>query len=210
MKRPTGRFFMQFYFRISLSRIFTSFIFHLKMLLSANIESPLGNMVAIASDQGICIFDFVDRKNLDNIIGRVTKSLNVAMNEGSHAIFDHLQRQIDEYFIGERFDFDLPMQPTGSPFQLSVWGTLMQIPFGETRSYKLQSKLLGDEKAVRAVANANGANGIAILIPCHRVIGTNGSLTGYGGGLWRKKWLLEHEAKYAGHLNRQGNLYEVD
>ncbi|MGG6229444.1 methylated-DNA--[protein]-cysteine S-methyltransferase [Tenacibaculum sp. SDUM215027] len=102
--------------------------------------------------------------------------------------------QLDEYFAGTRKEFDLKMNPQGTVFQQSVWDELLNIPFGRTRSYLEQTKQLGDVKAIRAVASANSKNPIWIIIPCHRVIGSNGSLTGYAGGIWRKKWLLEHES----------------
>lgn len=102
-------------------------------------------------------------------------------------------RQLDEYFKGERKTFSLKLNPDGTEFQKSVWNSLEQIPFGETRSYLEQSEKLGDTKAIRAVASANGKNPIWIVIPCHRIIGSDGSLTGYAGGIWRKRWLLEHE-----------------
>ncbi|MDA9338393.1 methylated-DNA--[protein]-cysteine S-methyltransferase [Flavobacteriaceae bacterium] len=102
--------------------------------------------------------------------------------------------QLKEYFKGERTKFDLLLNPQGTSFQKLVWKELCNIPFGKTRSYLAQSKLIGDPKAVRAVASANGKNPIWIVVPCHRVIGSDGSLTGYAGGLWRKKWLLDHES----------------
>lgn len=105
--------------------------------------------------------------------------------------------QLIQYFNGERRQFDLPLNQTGTPFQQEVWNHLLTIPFGKTISYLNLAKMTGDTKATRAVANANGKNNIAIIIPCHRVIGSNRELTGYAGGLWRKKWLLEHEAKIA-------------
>ncbi|NJD23443.1 MAG: methylated-DNA--[protein]-cysteine S-methyltransferase [Melioribacter sp.] len=105
--------------------------------------------------------------------------------------------QLDEYFNGKRKIFGLNLQPEASTFQKKVWNELLKIPYGETRSYMDITKLLGDLKAIRAVANANGQNKISIIIPCHRVIGSDGSLTGYGGGLWRKKWLLDHEQKFS-------------
>ena len=104
-----------------------------------------------------------------------------------------LKQQLDEYFEGKRKEFTIPLFTPGSEFQQSVWKTLRTIPYGSTRSYKKQAELLQRPKAVRAVANANGMNRISIIIPCHRVIGEDGSLTGYGGGLWRKKWLLDLE-----------------
>jgi methylated-DNA-[protein]-cysteine S-methyltransferase len=116
--------------------------------------------------------------------------------EGSeHAVVQQCQAQLNEYFSGERQTFDLPLQQTGTAFQQKVWELLLQIPFGKTVSYQTLSKQYGDAKAIRAVAAANGKNNLAIIVPCHRVIGSNQSLTGYAGGLWRKKWLLEHEAK---------------
>jgi methylated-DNA-[protein]-cysteine S-methyltransferase len=105
--------------------------------------------------------------------------------------------QLIQYFQGERRLFDLPIHQPGTTFQQGVWGELMQIPFAKTISYLDLAKKIGDLKATRAVANANGKNNVAIIVPCHRVIGSNRELTGYAGGLWRKKWLLEHEAKLA-------------
>lgn len=105
--------------------------------------------------------------------------------------------QLIQYFNGERRQFELPLNQTGTPYQQDVWNYLLAIPFGKTISYLDLAKTTGDAKATRAVANANGKNNIAIIVPCHRVIGSNKELTGYAGGLWRKKWLLEHEAKIA-------------
>ena len=101
--------------------------------------------------------------------------------------------QLQDYFDGKRTSFTFPLNPSGTDFQKKVWDELLHIPFGKTCSYLELSKKLGDVKAIRAVASANGKNPLWIVVPCHRVIGTNGSLTGYAGGLWRKKWLLEHE-----------------
>jgi methylated-DNA-[protein]-cysteine S-methyltransferase len=101
--------------------------------------------------------------------------------------------QLSDYFEGKRTNFDFKMNPKGTDFQKKVWSALLEIPYGKTRTYLEQSKILGDVKAIRAVASANGKNPLWIVVPCHRVIGTDGSLTGYAGGLWRKKWLLEHE-----------------
>ena len=102
-------------------------------------------------------------------------------------------QQLQEYFNSQRTDFTFKLNPKGTDFQQKVWNALLDIPFGKTRTYLEQSKFLGDPKAIRAVATANGRNPLWIVVPCHRVIGTDGSLTGYAGGLWRKKWLLEHE-----------------
>ena len=112
--------------------------------------------------------------------------------------FPEISAQIDAYFTGEREDFDLELAPHGTEFQLRVWAELVKIPYGETISYSELAHRLGDPKLVRAVGLANGRNPISIIIPCHRVIGADGSLVGYGGGLERKKWLLEHEAVTSG------------
>lgn len=104
--------------------------------------------------------------------------------------------QLQEYFSGKRKEFDLPLNQTGTAFQQKVWDLLLLIPYGKTISYQALSKQYGDPKAIRAIASANGKNNIPIIVPCHRVIGSNQSLTGYSGGLWRKQWLLEHEAAH--------------
>lgn len=116
--------------------------------------------------------------------------------EGSAQIPDFLQeavQQLQEYFDAKRKHFTFKLNPKGTDFQQKVWNALLDIPYGKTRTYLEQSKFLGDPKAIRAVASANGKNPLWIVVPCHRVIGSDGSLTGYAGGLWRKKWLLEHE-----------------
>lgn len=161
-------------------------------------ETPVGSMRAGATDAGICLFDFHYRHRIDGIAARIESALGDTFAEAEHPYFDRLKQQVDEYFAGARKEFDLPLNLVGSPFQVKVWEALLQIPYGETRSYKQQSIAVGDEKAIRAVASANGDNGIAIIVPCHRVIGSNGSLTGYGGGLSKKKFLLELERKHSG------------
>ena len=112
--------------------------------------------------------------------------------------FDDLRRALDEYFAGRRMNFDLPLEPRGTLFQKSVWRALTEIPFGETTTYRAIAAVIGKPEAVRAVGAANGANPLPIVVPCHRVIGSNGSLTGFGGGLPVKRWLLDHEARVAG------------
>jgi AraC family transcriptional regulator of adaptative response/methylated-DNA-[protein]-cysteine methyltransferase len=161
-------------------------------------KTELGNMMGAATDEGVCLFDFEYRRSMSTIQKRIQDGLQMEFEEGEHSHLDALEKQMKEYFIGERKEFDVPLQMVGTDFQKKVWNGLMQIPYGETRSYKNQSVFLGDVKAIRAVATANGQNGIAIIVPCHRVIGDNGSLVGYGGGLPKKKWLLEHEAKHSG------------
>jgi len=150
-----------------------------------------------ATGLGICLFDFQYRRSIDTIMKRIETLSGDKFSEAEHPHFELLERQMDEYFKGTRKEFDIPLHLLGTTFQKSVWQGLLKIPYGETRSYKQQSIFLGNEKAIRAVAGANGENGIAIIIPCHRVIGESGSLTGYGGGLQRKQWLLDHERKYS-------------
>lgn len=151
-----------------------------------------------ANDDGICLFEFEDRRHIEQIMKRITTLLDTDFAVGDHPYHALLETQVNEYFAGTRKVFDLPLHLVGSEFQKKVWTGLLDIPFGKTRSYKEQSIFLGDEKAIRAVAGANGQNSIAIIVPCHRVIGSSGSLTGYGGGLRRKQWLLEHESKHSG------------
>jgi O-6-methylguanine DNA methyltransferase len=168
------------------------------MICLKYIDTPVGKMFAGATDEGICLFDFQYRKSIDSIMKRIATLSRDEFSENEHPHFEMLERQIAEYFSGVRKEFDLPLHLLGTTFQKQVWEGLLTIPYGETRSYKQQSVFLGNEKAIRAVAGANGENGIAIIIPCHRVIGENGSLIGYGGGLERKKWLLDHEWKHSG------------
>ena len=155
-------------------------------------------MIAAATDEGICLLDFRYRKMLPAIQLRISSGLKDVFEPCLHPLLEDLQKELDEYFEGSRKEFTVPVNPVGSAFQTSVWEALREIPYGETRSYLRQARLLGDEKAIRAVATAVGMNGIAIIIPCHRVIGSNGSLTGYAGGLAAKRWLLEHERKHSG------------
>jgi AraC family transcriptional regulator, regulatory protein of adaptative response / methylated-DNA-[protein]-cysteine methyltransferase len=168
------------------------------MIRKTNILTPLGEMVAGATDEGICLLEFTDRKILQNEYEDLKNLLNTTIEEGSNKHIKALQKQLKEYFEGKRKEFTVPLVITGSPFQKSVWTELLKIDFGSTRSYLEQATALKNPESIRAVASANGMNRIAIVIPCHRVIGSNGKLIGYGGGLHRKKWLLDHEKKYSG------------
>ena len=153
-------------------------------------------MLAGATEQGICLLEFIDRKMLETELKQLNTLLKASCVPGEHPHFATLNHQLKEYFNGSRKIFNLPLVLLGTPFQQSVWKGLQTIPYGTTRSYQEQAHLLQKPKAVRAVANANGHNRIAIIIPCHRVIGKNGKLRGYGGGLWRKQYLLDHERKH--------------
>lgn len=159
------------------------------------IETPLGTMLACATNQGICLLEFSDRKMLETELKSIAKLLNATIIQGHNKHFDTLEIELQEYFDGNRKFFSVPLHTPGSDFQNKVWTALQHIPYGQTRSYKAQAIAIGSPESVRAVANANGMNRLSILIPCHRVIGSDGQLTGYGGGLWRKKYLLELEEK---------------
>lgn len=155
--------------------------------------TPLGPMMAVATDNGLCLLEFTDRRMLETQLKQLEKHFRSKIFPGKNKFFQETEKQMNEYFSGKRKEFDIPLILSGSEFQKSVWKILQTIPYGQTRSYKKQAELLGNPKAVRAVANANGKNNIAIMIPCHRVIGEDGTLTGYGGGMWRKKWLIDLE-----------------
>ena len=156
-------------------------------------KTPVGEMVLGSYDNKLCLANWSDKKKSDRTNNRLKKSLNAVFVEESSEIIYETIKQLDEYFIGERQHFDIPLLMVGTVFQKSVWNELLQIPFGKTASYAEQAKRIGNEKAVRAVANANAANAISILIPCHRIIGSDGKLTGYAGGLDVKKKLLALE-----------------
>jgi len=169
---------------------------HRNLITITRIQTPLGLMLAGATDQGICLLEFVDRRMLETQLKRLNTLLQARCVPGNHQHFEALNVQMKEYFAGTRRTFDLPLVLPGTPFQQSVWKALRTIPYGTTRSYQEQAEFLGKPAAIRAVGKANGDNRIGIIIPCHRVIGKNGKLVGYGGGLWRKKYLLEHELKH--------------
>jgi O-6-methylguanine DNA methyltransferase len=175
-------------------------------IFTKTFSTPVGEMIAGATDAGICLLDFKWRKMMPAIQRRITVGLDEAFEEGEHPLLEQVQQELQAYFDGKRKEFSVPLQTVGSDFQKSVWDSLLRIPFGRTVTYLHQAKVYGDEKAIRAVATANGMNSIAIIIPCHRVIGADGSLTGYAGGLTAKRWLLEHERKHAG-LEMQTSLF---
>lgn len=164
-----------------------------KILDLKRIETPLGTMVAVASDKGICLLEYSDRKALPTELKQLASHYGATIVLGENPLFKELEKELASYFKAELTEFSVPLDLVGTDFQKEVWQMLRTIPYGETRSYGEQAKLLGKPKAMRAVANANGLNKISILIPCHRVIGSDGTLTGYGGGIWRKQKLLELE-----------------
>jgi AraC family transcriptional regulator of adaptative response/methylated-DNA-[protein]-cysteine methyltransferase len=157
------------------------------------IDTPLGSMIAVFDETYLYLLEFTDRRGLECEIEKMRKSLKVAIVPGRSPVTQMIEDDLAAYFKGELKDFTTPFKVNGSDFQKSVWDELLTIPYGVTRSYAEQAQRIGNPKAVRAVARANGMNQLAILIPCHRVIGSDGKLTGYAGGLARKEWLLDLE-----------------
>ena len=182
---------------------------HQSMITLSQFSTPLGPMYAGASDKGLCFLEFTDRKMIDGQIEKLQKQMKAKFVKGKSAILDRVEIQLEEYFAGERRDFELPLDVWGTDFQKQAWEALLQIPYGETRSYQQQADIIGKPKAVRAIASANAKNHIAIVIPCHRVIAKDGGLAGFGGGIWRKKFLLDLEVPEGRDERdepRQGNL----
>jgi AraC family transcriptional regulator of adaptative response/methylated-DNA-[protein]-cysteine methyltransferase len=165
----------------------------LTCLVAAEITTPLRPMLAIASERGVCLLEFLDRRALATELGDLRARLKLPIVPGSDRHLDRLRTQLAEYFAGTLRCFDVPLDLGGTAFERGIWSRLAEIPFGETVSYSQLASDAGNPRAVRAVGHANGKNCVAIVVPCHRVVGSDGSLTGYGGGLWRKRWLLQHE-----------------
>jgi AraC family transcriptional regulator of adaptative response/methylated-DNA-[protein]-cysteine methyltransferase len=161
------------------------------------ILTPLGPMLAGSTNEGICLLEFTDRRMLNTQLKTLIKRLNCNFTPGSNKHLNQLANELKEYFKGKLNKFTLPLVTPGTEFQNKVWNTLTKIPFGATISYEKLAERTGNPTAIRAVAKSNGDNRIAILIPCHRVIGKDGNLTGYGGGLWRKRYLIELESSKA-------------
>jgi AraC family transcriptional regulator of adaptative response/methylated-DNA-[protein]-cysteine methyltransferase len=164
-------------------------------LNAAWLDTKLGPMIAIADEKSLYLLEFVDRRGLEREVERLRQRTKAAIIPGRSEPIQSIERELNQYFAGELQEFKTPCCPLGSPFQKRVWEELNKIPYGQTRSYAEIALAIEHPSAFRAVANANGANQFAIVIPCHRVINSNGDLGGYGGGIPRKKWLLEHERK---------------
>lgn len=165
------------------------------ILKAAWLDTPLGPMVTIADNTKLYLLEFLDYPALEREVESLRTKLNAAIVPGETSVIESISLELSDYFAGKNFVFKTPIQMLGSPFQKNVWGELVNIPPGETRSYLQVSKALNKPTAFRAVAQANGANQLAIIIPCHRVINSNGEIGGYSSGVARKKWLLEHEKK---------------
>ncbi len=164
-------------------------------IVCANIETPIDVMIVGSTDRGCCLLEFHDRGAIEKISQVIRTRYRKDLVMGRSSLNETVVGQLSEYFAGKRTAFDVPLDILGTPFERSVWRELLAIGFGETRSYGEIASAVGNPRASRAVGRANGANRVAIIVPCHRVIEANGSLRGYGGGLWRKQWLLDHEQK---------------
>ena len=161
------------------------------------LDSPLGKLLAGATDDGICLLEFTDRPMLPTQLDVLERRLRRPVVPGRHPWLDRLAAELDDYFAGRRPRFDLPLVAPGTPFQEHVWATLREIPTGGTLSYEALAANAGRPGAQRAAGTANGANRIAVVIPCHRVVRKSGEIGNYGGGSWRKAWLLDHERRMA-------------
>lgn len=166
---------------------------HVRCAVMSMMPSPVGSLVTAATDDGVCLLEFADRPALARQAATLRKRLGVAVVPGKNGHLEQLEAELGEYFDGKRHSFDVTLVAPGTEFQCRVWNRLQQIPYGETMSYEGLARAIGRPGAQRAVGKANGDNRIAIVIPCHRVVQKNGALRGYGGGLWRKRFLLDLE-----------------
>lgn len=166
------------------------------MLFASWIETPLGDMVAVSSATHLHLLEFLDRKALPTELKKLYASSKNGIGLGRPSPTEQVEGELSAYFSGQRATFDTPLSFQGTAFSRQVWQELCRIPVGETRSYSEIARRIGNPSAIRAVARANGANQIALMVPCHRVIGADGGLTGYGGGLWRKQRLIEIEREF--------------
>lgn len=171
---------------------------NIRILKATWIDTKLGPMIAIADEDGLYLLEFIDRRGLEREVESLRKKLNAAIIPGETKIIKSIESEIAQYFDGKNLVFKTPIHMNGTPFQKSVWEELRRIPVGETRSYLDIAKSINKPTAFRAVALANGANPLCIIVPCHRVINSNGELGGYGGGVARKQWLLDLEKKASG------------
>ncbi len=166
----------------------------METIIAEEIETPVGTLLAAASNKGLCLLEFADVEDrLNRNVSQLEKNFKTKLSSGESATIQQLKTELTEYFNSDRKSFDIALDYRGTEFQENSWKALLKIPYGETRSYKQQAIAINKPTAVRAVAGANNRNKISIVIPCHRVIGKNGSMTGYGGKLWRKEFLLKLE-----------------
>lgn len=168
--------------------------------------SPIGVMHIGASDNSLLYIEYDDSPHCQKKVQSVAKALSATIHNESSTYHQEIISQLDEYFTGKRKEFSLQLHTIGSDFQRFVWQSLQTIPYGMTTTYKEQSLAMNNPLAIRAIASTNAKNCINIVIPCHRVVGTNGSLTGYSGGIWRKRWLLDFERQHAPSIQQQLHL----
>lgn len=177
------------------------------MITAAQIETPMGPITGAATDRGVCLLSLRPpqdaRSELDALVDRLGGSVEI----GDHRVLDRLRAELDSYFAGRLTRFTVPLDTPGTDWEQRVWAALLEIPFGRTTSYGALARDLGNPGGSRAVGLANGRNRVAILIPCHRVVASDGSLHGYAGGLDRKRWLLDHESTCSGGTPALGGLF---
>jgi AraC family transcriptional regulator, regulatory protein of adaptative response / methylated-DNA-[protein]-cysteine methyltransferase len=161
-------------------------------------STPLGPMLAGATSEGVCLLEFTNRIRLEKEFRELQRLLNATMQPGRNQHLDQLENELSEYFEGKRKSFSVSLHTPGNEFAQTVWKTLQEIPYGKTCSYKEQAEMMKSPKAIRAIASTNGRNRLAIVIPCHRVIGSDGNMTGYAAGIDKKKWLLKFERENSG------------
>jgi len=161
------------------------------------IDTALGAMLAISDEKALYLLEFLDKRGLEHEIEKLRLKLKAAIVPGKTKAITLVEKELHAYFQGTLKVFKTPFHSIGSDFQKNVWQQLLQIPYGKTQTYSAQADALKKPRAYRAVANANGANPLAIIVPCHRIIKSNGDLGGYSGGIQRKSWLIEHESKHA-------------
>ncbi|PIB34464.1 XRE family transcriptional regulator [Reichenbachiella sp. 5M10] len=166
------------------------------LILINRLTTPLGPMFVCATNRGICLLEFVDRRMLETEFDDIQRRLNANIISGENEHIKQVKKELQEYFEGKRQSFDVKLETPGTDFQNSAWAYLQKIEYGQTVTYQQQAEKINHPKAIRAVARANGHNRISIIIPCHRVIGKDGTMTGYGGGIERKKWLIAHEQNH--------------
>jgi len=173
------------------------------IIFTIEISTPLGPMIAGATTEGICILEFGNRIRLEQEIKTLKSLLQAEMVPGRNEHLDQLEHELNQYFAGKLKIFQVKLHTPGNEFAQTVWKSLQEIPYGTTCSYKEQALRMKNPKAIRAIASTNGRNRLAIIIPCHRVIGSNGSMTGYAAGVDKKKWLLQFERD---HSEKAANL----
>lgn len=171
--------------------------------------SPVGLLFLARTAQGLRHLEFMDRKSIKRMISNHAAEYPEATWEPSLLDLKPVVEQLEAYFCGALDTFEVPTSVSGSPFQLMVWRSLLEIPYGETRTYGQIAKAIGQPRSARAVGLANNQNPLAIIVPCHRVIGAKGELTGYGGGVTRKKWLLQLETRFKGKVESAGDLFTI-